>query len=347
MPDLTAVDFGLLGILLLLGLVLGWIVRGNRCAKEKIAVNAGWRDQIAAQKSEHGRLAQQNKSLMEQISENQASHKDSKMRAQELSDSLKETFERRDELQRQVKEIRGNLDLALAQRNKLQTDVEVGATTAATVTNSIKEKDDMIFYLSRELQSWQDRVPPLVERFRIRDLEAQQMEADLKEARGRIDALQVMTDPTQTHIESVGSNTIADGLSASNDQYEETAEHTIAGPGHQYTHPSNGEPDASDDPGIEDAESDVAAPETVAEAERDATGSQAGDDLRLIKGIGPAIEKTLNDLGIRRFGQIAEMSEFDIDRVAQELKGFRSRIDREDWVGQARTLENQKNNDPR
>ena len=216
MADLTAVDFGLLGILLLLGLVLGWIVRGNRCAKEKIAVNAGWRDQIAAQKSEHGRLAQQNKSLMEQISENQASHKDSKMRAQELSDSLKETFERRDELQRQVKEIRGNLDLALAQRNKLQTDVEVGATTAATVTNSIKEKDDMIFYLSRELQSWQDRVPPLVERFRIRDLEAQQMEADLKEARVRIDALQVMTDPTQTHIESVGSNTIADGLSASN-----------------------------------------------------------------------------------------------------------------------------------
>ncbi len=40
------------------------------------------------------------------------------------------------------------------------------------------------------------------------------------------------------------------------------------------------------------------------------------------------------------------MSEFDIDRVAQQLKGFRSRIYREDWVGQARNLQHQKINDP-
>jgi predicted flap endonuclease-1-like 5' DNA nuclease len=38
------------------------------------------------------------------------------------------------------------------------------------------------------------------------------------------------------------------------------------------------------------------------------------------------------------------MSEYDIDRVAQQLKGFRSRIYREDWVGQARTLQYEKNN---
>jgi predicted flap endonuclease-1-like 5' DNA nuclease len=64
-----------------------------------------------------------------------------------------------------------------------------------------------------------------------------------------------------------------------------------------------------------------------------------------IKGIGPSIERTLHDLGIRRFHQIAEMSEFDIDRVAQQLRGFRSRIYREDWIGQARDLDNRKNGD--
>jgi predicted flap endonuclease-1-like 5' DNA nuclease len=32
------------------------------------------------------------------------------------------------------------------------------------------------------------------------------------------------------------------------------------------------------------------------------------------------------------------MSEYDIDRVAHRLKGFRSRIYREDWIGQAREL---------
>ena len=60
------------------------------------------------------------------------------------------------------------------------------------------------------------------------------------------------------------------------------------------------------------------------------------DNLKKIKGVGPAIEKTLNEMGIVRFQQIADMSEYDIDRVAQRLKGFRSRIYREDWIGQAR-----------
>ena len=72
--------------------------------------------------------------------------------------------------------------------------------------------------------------------------------------------------------------------------------------------------------------------------------AESQDNLKKIKGIGPAIEKTLNGLGIYRFNQIAEMSEYDIDRVAQQLKGFRSRIYREDWVGQARTLQYEKNN---
>ena len=63
------------------------------------------------------------------------------------------------------------------------------------------------------------------------------------------------------------------------------------------------------------------------------------DNLRLIKGIGPTIEKTLNELGIFRFNQIAEMSEYDIYRVARRLKGFSTRIYREDWIGQARNLQ--------
>mgnify|MGYP006966904361 CR=1 FL=1 len=93
---------------------------------------------------------------------------------------------------------------------------------------SIKEKDDKIFYLNRELQSWQDRVPPLVERFRSRDLEAQQVEAELAKAIGRIKELESIADSDQTRIESVSGNAITDSLDASNDQYEETAEHAVA-----------------------------------------------------------------------------------------------------------------------
>ena len=67
----------------------------------------------------------------------------------------------------------------------------------------------------------------------------------------------------------------------------------------------------------------------------------ARDDLQLIKGVGPAIEKTLNEIGIFRFAQIADMSEYDIDRVAKRLRGFHSRIYREDWIGQCRELHRQ------
>ncbi len=51
-------------------------------------------------------------------------------------------------------------------------------------------------------------------------------------------------------------------------------------------------------------------------------------------------------MGIVRLQQIADMSEYDIDRVAQRLKGFRSRIYREDWIGQARDYLEQKLSGP-
>ena len=109
MPELTVMHFGLLGGALVVGLLVGWFIRADRCAKEKIAVNASWQDQLESQQSEHNRLSEQNKSLMEQISQYQASQKDYANRAKELSDSLKEAFARRDELQRQLKDMRGNL----------------------------------------------------------------------------------------------------------------------------------------------------------------------------------------------------------------------------------------------
>ena len=78
--------------------------------------------------------------------------------------------------------------------------------------------------------------------------------------------------------------------------------------------------------------------------DEDTESADDKDDLQQIKGVGPAIEKTLNELGIFFFNQIAEMSEYEIDRVAQRLKGFRSRIYRQDWIGQARDLHYQKIN---
>ena len=61
------------------------------------------------------------------------------------------------------------------------------------------------------------------------------------------------------------------------------------------------------------------------------------DDLKKISGIGPKIEGLLNELGIYHFAQIAEWNDGNKTWVDGYLK-FKGRIDREDWIGQAKTL---------
>ncbi|MEO1491891.1 MAG: hypothetical protein AAFV19_07035 [Pseudomonadota bacterium] len=66
--------------------------------------------------------------------------------------------------------------------------------------------------------------------------------------------------------------------------------------------------------------------------------STAPDDLKMIKGVGPGLEKQLNGLGIYQFAQIAKMSEKDLQSVDDRLTSFKGRCFRDDWVGQAKTL---------
>jgi len=64
------------------------------------------------------------------------------------------------------------------------------------------------------------------------------------------------------------------------------------------------------------------------------------DDLTLIKGIGPSLKNRLYEMDITSFQQIADFTQRDIDRVSEELS-FPGRIERENWVGQARALSEQ------
>ena len=59
------------------------------------------------------------------------------------------------------------------------------------------------------------------------------------------------------------------------------------------------------------------------------------DDLTLIKGIGPFIEKRLNMIGIYTFRQISEFTPEIIEHVTQAIEFFPNRIVKDDWVGQA------------
>lgn len=71
--------------------------------------------------------------------------------------------------------------------------------------------------------------------------------------------------------------------------------------------------------------------------ERLAKPDGKADDLKLISGVGPKLEKTLNKLGFWHFRQIANWKKSDVAIVDDELS-FKGRIERDDWIKQAKEL---------
>ena len=61
------------------------------------------------------------------------------------------------------------------------------------------------------------------------------------------------------------------------------------------------------------------------------------DDLKLISGVGPAMEKKLNAAGVFHFWQIAGLKKAQIAELDEEA-GLGGRIERDEWVKQAKQL---------
>jgi predicted flap endonuclease-1-like 5' DNA nuclease len=62
------------------------------------------------------------------------------------------------------------------------------------------------------------------------------------------------------------------------------------------------------------------------------------DDLRRIRGIGPTMERLLNEQGIVTFRQLAVLSDPGIEELQRRLPGVSGRIRRGQWIQQARDL---------
>jgi predicted flap endonuclease-1-like 5' DNA nuclease len=71
-------------------------------------------------------------------------------------------------------------------------------------------------------------------------------------------------------------------------------------------------------------------------------GTAAPDDLKLIVGVGPVLERMLHQLGVTSYRDIARWSERDIDEFDARLAEFPGRIRRDGWVTQARELHQSK-----
>lgn len=81
-----------------------------------------------------------------------------------------------------------------------------------------------------------------------------------------------------------------------------------------------------------------AAPKKAAPKKAAAAKPAAGsDDLKLLSGVGPALEKKLVAGGVTTFAQIAAWNADDIAAMDEKLS-FKGRIEREGWVAQAAEL---------
>lgn len=91
----------------------------------------------------------------------------------------------------------------------------------------------------------------------------------------------------------------------------------------------------------------AAAPKKAAKAEAPAAKAEKAeaapaaegfkDDVKLIGGVGPALEKKLAALGVTSLKQIAEWTAEDVAKVDEELN-FKGRIERDEWIEQAKDL---------
>jgi predicted flap endonuclease-1-like 5' DNA nuclease len=82
----------------------------------------------------------------------------------------------------------------------------------------------------------------------------------------------------------------------------------------------------------------ASSPARATHASEQAVSPAPSDDLTRIKGLGPKIATLLSELGITHFAQIASWNDADVERIDAQLGRFKGRIERDQWVAQAKLL---------
>ncbi len=95
---------------------------------------------------------------------------------------------------------------------------------------------------------------------------------------------------------------------------------------------------ASENPTLEELPaSDAGAPEQREQFELLSAPRGAPDDLTKLNGVGPQLEKKLNEAGIFHYWQLAAMQPENVAKIDAEVK-LNGRIARDGWVAQARAM---------
>lgn len=108
------------------------------------------------------------------------------------------------------------------------------------------------------------------------------------------------------------------------------------------------------EPGLPDAELVEEEPEVVIAPDKPFLQEKIGlaaeahekDDLTRIEGVGPFLEKKLNEIGVYTYEEIASWDSARIREVTEAIQYFPGRIERDNWVEQAARLAFRKQENP-
>ena len=87
-----------------------------------------------------------------------------------------------------------------------------------------------------------------------------------------------------------------------------------------------------------DTKSELAEPKSASQIKPIAQVPASQDNLKLISGVGPGLERKLKDAGITSFAQIVALTDAEIQDLEANVVKFAGRVKRDNWIGQAQQL---------
>lgn len=305
MPGPPIMIIGLALLSALAGGLLGWYLHAERHRRQRLTMAANWQEKLQAEELAKERLRKQIRSLAERLDAARRADREARQRLARTEQELAGAAATADEASSALTDCRVALAATNRKRDELHAQLQHLLTRSREIMAASRAKDEKIFTLSRELESWQERLPPLVYRFREKAAEATAAHRALDMERARARELE---DTLRTRILPL-------------------TDPPPGGDGNGGRRHAREDGGFGGDGGDGDNGSDRTMPV-----------HRPRDDLKRIRGIGPVLERLLNDLGIHRLQQIAQFGPDDIERVQAALKDFPDRIERDHWVEQARTL---------
>lgn len=317
----------------LLGVAIGWLARGLR-ARRVAAAEAGasrralQEARALLRTTESARAGEQR-----ELGELQVAADFARRQAETLQHELRDAELARDTARREASEVReaaakltARLQEAEVAREKAKVEVDATLTAVAGARLRIVEVEgqrDAVRQENERLKTLQVSAPPADEatRQRLETLKATLQAAETGWDAARAHAEEALQQLTATQRLLAASEVERSALAAQ--LFEAQVElATVLSTKEVAPPPSaKGEslvPDTVPPP--------VPAPKPVR------------DDLQQIRGIGPAVERTLHRAGIYRYAQIAGWTREDILAMGEKLPRFKDRIVKDRWTAAARRL---------